>query len=112
MHTPGPWQVMPSDKAQSPWIVGDAEGGSVADCEPPGPWMSASEADANVRLVAAAPDLLTELKAMLELVDHANEGAFKNGVTDSTNSIDEGEVIASNYCERARAAVAKAELKE
>lgn len=60
-HTEGPWRVMPPDRAQSGWIVGDAEGGSIADCEPPGPWMPGEEADANALLIAAAPDLLAAL---------------------------------------------------
>jgi hypothetical protein len=54
---------MPADQAQSDWIIGDAEGGSVADCEPPGPWMSPLEADANARLIAAAPTMLATLIA-------------------------------------------------
>lgn len=60
-HTPRPWQVIPEAEAQSRWIVGDAAGGSIADCEPPGPWMSRTEADANARLIAAAPDLLAAI---------------------------------------------------
>ena len=65
MHTPGPWQVVPKGQAQSDWIVGDSEGGSVADCEPPGPWMSPLEADANARLIAVAPDMLALLKMIV-----------------------------------------------
>ncbi len=61
-YTPGPWHVAPESKAQSPWIVCDSEGGSIADCEPPGPWMSRETADANARLIAAAPDMLAALK--------------------------------------------------
>ncbi len=65
-HTPGPWRVMPESQAQSPWIVGDAEGGSIADCEPCGPWMPDEVADANARLIASAPDLLAALRGYLD----------------------------------------------
>lgn len=63
-HTPGPWQVVPEDKAESPWIVGTRDGGSIASCEPVGPWMSEQEASANARLIATAPELLEALKAV------------------------------------------------
>jgi len=56
---------MPAHEAQSPWIVGDSEGGSVADFEPPGPWMTAAEATANACLGAAAPQLLAAAKRAL-----------------------------------------------
>lgn len=49
-HTPTPWILVPKEKAQSRWIVGDQEGGSIADFEPPGPWMTGQEADANAQL--------------------------------------------------------------
>jgi hypothetical protein len=68
-HTPGPWQIVPKQQAQSEWIVGDAEGGSIADCEPPGPWMSADEAAANARLIAAAPDLLAAAASLIGRAD-------------------------------------------
>jgi len=64
-HTPGPWQVVPAAKAEHPWVVGDAEGGSIASCEPMGPWMSAAEATANARLIAAAPEILAALKSLV-----------------------------------------------
>lgn len=57
-HTPGPWQVMPIRRAVHAWIIADKDGGSLADCSPPGPWMPYLEADANARLIAAAPDML------------------------------------------------------
>jgi hypothetical protein len=67
-HTPGPWQVLPPGKAQSPWIVADIEGGSIADCEPCGPWMPDQVATANARLIAAAPELLDALKVAYEML--------------------------------------------
>ena len=45
------------------------------------------------------------LQCMIELHQHANDGAFENGVTDPTGSIDEGNVRASRIYDYARAAV-------
>lgn len=59
--TPGPWQVVPFERALHHWLVGDSDCGSIADCSPPGPWMSFEEATANARLCASAPDLLAAL---------------------------------------------------
>jgi hypothetical protein len=53
----------------------------------------------------AAPDLYSALDWMVELCHHANPGAFSNGVTDQTGSIDEGDVIASRIIGEARAAL-------
>lgn len=50
--------------------------------------------------------LATALEALLELIDHANPDAFKNGVTDQTGSVDQGEVYAADFCRQARAALA------
>lgn len=60
-HTSGPWVIMPEARAASRWVIGDAEGGSIGECAPPGPWMPEAEADANARLIAAAPELLAAL---------------------------------------------------
>lgn len=60
-HTPGPWEVVPENRAESRWVIGDEEGGSIASCEPCGPWITHQEADANARLIAEAPALLAEL---------------------------------------------------
>lgn len=89
-HTEGPWVVIDRSKAQSPWIVGTIEGDSIADCEPPGPWMSSHTADANARLVAAAPDLLAVLRAMSEAPEEqpicAWYGAIKGAIRKATES--------------------------
>lgn len=77
-HTPGPWQVVPPERAMHYWVVGDSDCGSIADCSPPGPWMSFEEAAANARLCAAAPDLLATLKLILPLAKgYAPEGQSK-----------------------------------
>jgi hypothetical protein len=45
------------------------------------------------------------LEGLIELCQQANHGAFHNGVTDSTGTIDEGDYRASTYIDRARAAL-------
>jgi len=50
--------------------------------------------------------LAAALEALLELIDHANPNAFKNGVTDQTGSVDQGEVYAADFCRQARSALA------
>ena len=67
--TKGPWQVMPINRAQNPWIVGDVEGGSIADFAPIGPWMSDAEARANACLGATAPKLYAALKELVEEIE-------------------------------------------
>lgn len=60
-----------------------------------------------------APDeALASLYWLLELVKHANPGAFTNGVTDSTGSIDEGEVRAGQIIADARRALASLRAPE
>lgn len=58
---------MPEGKAEHPWVVGDAEGGSVASCEPMGPWMSGAEATANAHIIAAAPETYAALLGLTML---------------------------------------------
>ena len=60
-HTPGPWK-MDRDRA----ILGQGHGtrglhGAIADVYS---WVGTEEADANARLIAAAPELLEALKAL------------------------------------------------
>lgn len=108
-HTPGPWHVDRLGKVRCEnegglGFIADPGDGRYANSIPRNHAVSL----ANARLIAAAPDLLTALQDMLELCQHANGGAFSNGVTDATGSIDEGEVIAGKIEGRARAALAKA----
>ena len=95
-HTPGPWEVVPEDRAESRWVIGDEEGGSIASCEPCGPWITPAQADANARLIAAAPDLLVTLHRCVEVLEFAY-----------MNAPNQPKEIAE-----ARTVIAKAELKE
>ena len=59
LHTPGPWQVSPYNNITS-------RNGTVAKTEQmPGNYDS--EREANARLIAAAPDLLTALSGFVQL---------------------------------------------
>lgn len=64
-HAPGPWRIIPANQAIHQWVIGDKEGYSIADCEPSGPVWNLDEADANARLIAAAPDLFEALRSCL-----------------------------------------------
>lgn len=79
-HTAGPWRV----EQDTTLIWGDCNpddatsygmGYPIAECRvtPSGSWAKGpkghSEADANARLIAAAPDLLEALKAAMAFID-------------------------------------------
>ena len=71
--------------------------------------MNLAKLDEEAAILNALPPLLSCAEAlgwMVELCHHANPTAFSNGVTDSTGSIDEGDVIASRIMGDARAALA------
>ena len=71
-HTPGPWEVLPeSDSHEGPLNIvseyeekgGRASANWIAECD-----LQSDEAQnrANARLIAAAPDLLDALKALVD----------------------------------------------
>jgi hypothetical protein len=84
-HTPAPWKVSPYNNITS-------RNGTVAKTEQmPGNYDS--ERQANARLIAAAPDLLSALEAAVARVQIANE---------------EGDPILSAWLPDALSAIAKA----
>ncbi len=67
-HTPGPWHI---GMKPGPMIY-DKEGAQVANMSIP--MLPADEHLANVRLIAAAPDLLAALQALMADIDRMEVG--------------------------------------
>jgi hypothetical protein len=65
-HTPLPWR---NDQKPDALIVCDAEGGSIADCAPPGPWMSHKVALANAALIVRAVNSYPRYEQMREALE-------------------------------------------
>jgi hypothetical protein len=90
-HTPGPWHVGKT----APCIVYDDNGWGVANTVNHDRYVYAMQA--NARLIAAAPDMLAALQAILQGVKHDDTG---DGYAEIVLSTDDART--------ARAAVAKA----
>lgn len=60
-HTPGPWKVSPSTEADFLGVYPDTGRSEFPVAKLP-EYIKAEIAEANARLIAAAPDLLAELK--------------------------------------------------
>jgi hypothetical protein len=75
-HTPGPWRV----HEKSPTLVIDkhglviAQAHSYAECG-----IMRDEAEANARLIAAAPELLEALESVVEMYDARPCDAYPKG---------------------------------
>jgi hypothetical protein len=88
-HTPGPWHVVPPTRAEHRWVIGTRDESSVASCEPIGPWVSNEEADANARLIAAAPDMADALPELLKLIRRAQDRLTEYLCPEGSNDADE-----------------------
>ena len=80
-HTPGPWTDKAIDESQ--WGVYDSRGWSVAQAHQIkvlSADIKQAERTANARLIAAAPDLLEALMAMVEGDSEAIEDANMMGI--------------------------------
>ena len=96
-HTPGPWLVV-NIKGMNVLMVGAGQDGSniVADIRL---HRHAPAVEANARLIAASPDLLTALEALLNEVEHAG----------NANADDYGW---PTVVPQARAAIARAKMED
>lgn len=77
-HTPGPWKILPVTVAHDDWYV-VPEMGSTEICRIQADHMHESKwakrvpiAEANARLIAAAPDLREAVSACLKLFSKSN----------------------------------------
>lgn len=86
-HTPGPWRF--NNALGETWTICDSFGESLMGAETYYPWVPDAEAD--WRLIAAAPDLLEALQALIDM-----DVAYKRG-----NRVEDA-------VEKARAAILKA----
>jgi hypothetical protein len=91
-HTPGPWHA--EFGPQGGYVISDDERGHTVCLRSPWP-MRMGESEANARLIAAAPDLLSALEA---LVNGPGEGRVSPSEPDSFE----------RRIDRARRAIAKA----
>lgn len=65
-HTPGPWGVLIGDAG--PIVFAGNKGNMVATCLRQ---ITSAEREANARLIAAAPELLTALEVLVDLQNQA-----------------------------------------
>lgn len=66
MWTPGPWRAFENEHTGESWVIPNAGGMLVAQCNVRNPFDP--EQMANARLIAAAPDLYAALENLLALV--------------------------------------------
>ncbi len=105
--TPGPWEVHISSRHGAQIIcAGDHFAAPIAEIPK---YLDDDLIAANARLIAAAPELHAALRVLVQMCEEANPGAWNNGV--ESNGIQEGDYLAGNAIEAARAALAKVEGK-
>lgn len=63
-HTPGPWKI---DNAEPRIVYSEIDNGVISNHNP---YRSASESEANARLISSAPELLMDLKFATNLLNH------------------------------------------
>jgi hypothetical protein len=93
--TPGPWMPPASHKDLTVWATKNDRTEMIASAST-NQWCKEDEANANAKLIAAAPDLLEALRLALPYIEGAYECAFPD--SDENN----------NVLEAAKAAIAKA----
>jgi hypothetical protein len=75
-HTPGPWHFKPARKHGGYWAAGDAHAVTAEDRGDnwrgyvTGVLANSPNAEANARLIAAAPEMLAALRLVVDLADN------------------------------------------
>ena len=69
-HTPGPWGCDGTEVHAEHLVICNAYRSRTDD---EGNWMSSEEVEANARLIAAAPELLDQLRMAAEFISGHNE---------------------------------------
>ena len=87
-HTPGPWQSFADDQGHD--IIAE-DGAHIARVEPVNSLNPAEEQDANGNLLAAAPDLLAALKALLHQCEYMGAPADHPDMAAATAAIAKAE---------------------
>lgn len=99
-HTPGPWEHRGLTMISGRNVDGCMF--TLANVTPAGDLHNAAECAANARLIAAAPELLAALRALLPDVDHEIEQRKHGGNDEDWQELDA-------LSRAAHAAIAKAE---
>lgn len=89
-HTPGPWKVMQGSLTFPKLLIRAPQTDkAIADCD----YQQGAEGQANARLIAAAPDLIKALEAMLKAYNQLMPGIAHIAVQDYAN-INEAPILA------------------
>ena len=81
-HTPGPWKIN-KKYSFSVETLSDGQGiNIIAECSDPDGIRSAGEDSANAKLIAAAPDLLAALEAIIKMIGpYAGQGRMDTEIS-------------------------------
>ena len=92
-HTPGPWTAIFQEDWRSTKVV-TADGRWIADVS-----MFGDSADANARLIAAAPELLEAVQALLESERRSKYHGWEAGCPDWHKSWEQARAAVTNATE-------------
>jgi len=102
-HTPGPWKVEEYNSATLRGAIGIFSADSTIPIVHSPMGESLAEADANARLIAAAPELLAAAEKASALIKHLIKVCQNNGLTG-----DSAEDVQCDWLQHINAAIAKA----
>lgn len=74
-RTQGPWRLPRDGEAPDAMVICAPDGGSIGDTQPPGPWMSIQEAEANAAFIVHMENHWVDMLKALEF--YADPFAWK-----------------------------------